>query len=73
MEPEHKEILGCPISNMFQMTQVTAPPGLGLLVNNFQGRLILSFNYVSNKFSRDWIDSLASRMNAELLGGEVRP
>jgi hypothetical protein len=70
MEPAQNDILGCPIISMAQMSQVTDPPALALLVNSFQGRLILSLNYPKGRFSRDWIQRLVSLLGSELLAEE---
>ncbi|MCU7814963.1 MAG: hypothetical protein KZQ81_07065 [Candidatus Thiodiazotropha sp. (ex Rostrolucina anterorostrata)] len=70
MAPAQNEILGCPIISMTQMSQVTAHPALGLLVNNFQGRLILSLNYAKGRFSREWIQRLVSMLGSELVAEE---
>lgn len=68
MDPEPQMILKCPVVGVSQFSQVTAPPSLGLLVNVFQGRVVLSFNYVANQFEPAWLDELLMRMKAELLG-----
>ena len=67
MDPEPEEIFDCPITQLYQFSQVTAPPALGLLVNHFQGRTILSFNYVDNQFDSIWLDGLLEHMKSELL------
>ncbi|MEA3412382.1 MAG: hypothetical protein U9R74_12705 [Pseudomonadota bacterium] len=67
MAPEPAVIAGCPVRGMYQVSQVTTPPGLGLLVSSFQGRLVLSYNYIDNQFQVDWIERLTQAMTAELL------
>lgn len=67
MEPDQREILGCPISYLMQMSQITTPPGLSLLINNFQGRLILNLNYVKGQFSQEWMERLFDLLSDELL------
>jgi hypothetical protein len=71
MDPEPSSIEGCKINNMHQFSQVTAPPSLGLLVSNFQGKLTLSFNYVSNHFDSAWLASLLEKMASELLENDA--
>jgi len=54
------------VRGMYQVSQVTTPPGLGLLVSSFQGRLALSYNYTNNQ-QTGWIKRLTQAMTAELL------
>jgi hypothetical protein len=67
MEPEPETIAGCRVRDMYQLSQVSAPPGMGLLVSSFQGRLVLSFNYINNQVQNDWLERLIEAINAELL------
>jgi len=67
MDPEPTEIGDCPVSNMYQVSQVTAPPALGLLVSSFHGRLTLSLNYARNQFTPVWIGHLMTILHKELL------
>ena len=72
MDPEPTSIEGCKIINMHQFSQVTAPPSLGLLVNSFQGKLTLSFNYVNNHFDPAWLETLLNNMASELLENDLK-
>jgi len=67
MEPQLQSIAGCRVKGVYQFSQLTSPPGLGLLVSSFQGRLTLSFNFVGNQFEPGWIDRLAASMTDQLL------
>jgi len=67
MEPEPLTIAGSRVQGMYQLSQVSSPPGLGLLVSSFQGRLALSYNYINNQVQTDWLERLAQAMTAELL------
>jgi hypothetical protein len=67
MEPEPVAIAGCRVQDIYQLSQVSAPPGLGLLVSSFQGRLVLSYNYINNQLQTDWLERLTQAMTAELL------
>jgi len=67
MEPAPEVIAGCRVRGMYQVSQVTTPPGLGLLVSSFQGRLALSYNYINNQVQTGWINRLTQAMTAELL------
>jgi hypothetical protein len=67
MEPEPAVIAGCRVQGMYQLSQITSPPGLGLLASSFQGRLVLSYNYINNQVQTDWIERLTQAMTAELL------
>jgi len=66
MEPEPETIAGCPVSGMYQVSQVSSPPGLGLLASLFQGRLVLSYNCINNQ-QDGWLERLTQAMTAELL------
>lgn len=67
MEPEPESIAGCRVRGMYQLSQVSSPPGLGLLASSFHGRLVLSYNYINNQFQTDWLERLTQAMTAELL------
>ncbi len=67
MEPEPVAIAGCQVRGMYQISQVTSPPGLGVLACNFQGRLVLSYNYINHQVQTDWLERLTQAMTAELL------
>ena len=67
MEPEPESIAGCRVRDMYQLSQVSAPPGVGLLASRFQGRLVLSYNYINNQVQSDWLERLTEAMTAELL------
>jgi len=67
MEPAPVVIAGCRVRGMYQVSQVTSPPGLGLLVSSFRGQLVLSYNYANNLAQTDWLERLTQAMTAELL------
>jgi hypothetical protein len=67
MEPEPVVIAGCRVQGMYQLSQMTSPPGLGLLASSFQGQLVLSYNYINNQLQTDWLERLTQAMTAELL------
>ena len=67
MEPEPVAIAGCRVQGIYQLSQVSSPPGLVLLASSFQGRLVLSYNYINNQFDNDWLKRLTQAMTAELL------
>ena len=67
MEPEPEVIAGCRVRGMYQVSQVSSPPGLGLLASIFRGRLVLSFNCINNQVQGDWLECLTQAMTAELL------
>ena len=67
MEPEPEVIAGCRVRGMYQVSQVSSPPGLGLLASIFRGRLVLSFNCINNQVQGDWLERLTQAMTAELL------
>jgi len=67
MEPQPKHIAGCAVQGMYQLSPVTAPPGLGLLASLFDGRLTLSYSYAAGRLDREWVERLSVAMTAELL------
>ena len=67
MEPQPETIAGCAVQGMYQLSPVTTPPGLGLLVSQFGGRLTLSYSYASEVLDREWVERVATAMTAELL------
>lgn len=74
MEPRPDSIAGCPVQGMYQLSQVTVPPGLGLLASLFDGRLTLSYNYADKLLDSDWVQRVSNAMTQELLDvGRVSP
>jgi hypothetical protein len=67
MEPEPEAIADCRVRGMYQVSQVSSPPGLGLLGSIFRGRLVLSYNCINNQVQGDWLERLTQAMTAELL------
>jgi hypothetical protein len=61
-------LAGAPIRGLFHLCQVTSPPGLALLVCQYDGRLTLSYNYIEPVVSEAWVEVLERHMAAELLG-----
>jgi hypothetical protein len=57
-----------PISGLFHLCQVTSPPGLALLVCQYDGQLTLSYNFIEPVVRESWVKVLERRMAAELLG-----
>jgi hypothetical protein len=66
-EPRIDAIDGIPVKGMFQLSQVTAPPSLGLLVSHYAGRITLSYNYIPTAIDEGWMQQLIASMRAELL------
>lgn len=66
MDPEPAEMAGLPVNDIYYFCQVTSPPGFGVLVNQFQGKIVLSYNYVESAFDPEWIDTVVQAMTAEL-------
>lgn len=59
---------GAEITGIFNVCQVTTPPGLAFLSCIYQGQLTLSYNFVGPVISSVQIDTLHQLMLAELLG-----
>ncbi len=70
-DPKVTEIAGAKVSTMFQLSQVTAAPSLGMLVSQYNGAITLSFNYVASQIDQQWLDSLTTLMASELKGEEA--
>lgn len=66
--PEHG-LAGADISAVFQVCQVTAPPGFAFLSCIYRNRLTLSYNFVEPLGTPEHIERLQSLMLAELLEG----
>jgi len=52
---------------MFHLCWMTLPPGLALLVGQLDGRLTLSYNYLSPAVNEAWLDAVIAQMDVELL------
>lgn len=63
--------LGAQVSNITMLCWMTLPPGLALLVGQLDGRLTLSYSYLSPAVDETWLDAVLERMQAELLESEV--
>ncbi|QPK62929.1 hypothetical protein IVG45_19220 [Methylomonas sp. LL1] len=59
--------LGAPVTELTMMCWMTLPPGLALLVGQLDGRLSLSYSYLSPAVDEAWLDQVIARMDAELL------
>ncbi len=68
VDPEPEHLAGLPVTNMYHLCQVTSPPAMAVLVSKFQGKIVLSFNYIESQCDPDWIDSVVKIMTAELRG-----
>lgn len=63
--------LGVPVTDLTMMCWMTLPPGLALLVGQLDGRLTLSYSYLSPAVDEAWLDAVIARMDAELLESEA--
>jgi len=63
-----QSIAGAPVETMFQLSQVTSPPSLALLVSLLDGRITLSFNYIASQIDKGWLMSLVEAVKFELQG-----
>lgn len=59
--------LGVPVNNISLMCWMTLPPGLALLVGQLDGRLTLSYSYLSPAIDQAWLDRVIAKMDDELL------
>ena len=60
--------LGVPVTDITFMCWMTLPPGLALLVGQIEGRLSLSYSYLSPAVDESWLETVIRHMEAELLG-----
>jgi hypothetical protein len=67
MYPEPAQLAGCNVSGLYQLSPVTLPPALGLLASRFDGRIVLSYNFIEGCFPSDWLDTLIRTVTRELL------
>lgn len=68
MYPAPSQVAGCAVTGVYQLSPVTLPPALGLLASRFDGRIMLSYNFIDGCFSDDWLDALTRSVTTELLG-----
>lgn len=59
--------LGAPIKDISFMCWMTLPPGLALLVGQLDGRLTMSYSYLSPAVDETWLGAVMQRMDIELL------
>ncbi|MDQ6993614.1 MAG: hypothetical protein Q9M31_09065 [Mariprofundus sp.] len=67
-DPKVEEIADAKVNGMFQLSQVTSPPALGLLVSQYDGCLTLSFNYIGSQIDQQWMEQLIATVQSELTG-----
>ncbi|NOV29601.1 hypothetical protein [Methylomonas sp. ZR1] len=65
-----KGFLGVPVSNLSLMCWMTLPPGLALLASQLNGKLVLSYSYLSPAIDEAWLDAVMARMDVELLDSQ---
>jgi len=70
-DPKITEIAGVPVKGMFQVSQVTAAPSLGMLVSQYNGEISLSFNYVTSQIEEVWIEKLIQQVSLELQNQDI--
>lgn len=66
MDPEPDYLAGLAVNDIYYLCQVTSPPAFGVLVSKFQGKIMLSYNYIESEFDPDWVDTVIQTMTAEL-------
>jgi hypothetical protein len=67
-EPKLESVAGAGATAMFQISQVTAPPSLAMLVNQYNGILTFSFSYIDQGIDQQWLNGLIENLSAELQG-----
>ncbi len=66
-DPKVTDISGSPVKSMFQVSQVTSAPSLGMLVSQYNGEITLSFNYVANQIQSEWLNTVIENISKELI------
>ncbi|PCI44375.1 MAG: hypothetical protein COB41_04525 [Proteobacteria bacterium] len=66
-EPQVSEIAGTKVKTMFQLSQVTSAPSLGMLVSQYNGEITLSFNYIAKQIQDEWLNTLTEQLAKELI------
>jgi len=61
---------GIPVLDMSMLCWMTLPPGLALLAGQINGRLTLSYNYLSPAIDEAWLDAVIAKMDDELLANQ---
>lgn len=69
-DPKITEIAGSAVKSMFQISQVTAAPSLGMLVSQYNGEITLSFNYISSQIESSWLKQVMQNISSELQGND---
>ncbi|MDD2762017.1 MAG: hypothetical protein PHH11_17205 [Methylomonas sp.] len=67
-----KGFLGIPVTGLTMMCWMTLPPGLALLVGQLDGKLSLSYSYLSPAIDDVWLDAVIAAMDDELLENSPR-
>jgi hypothetical protein len=64
---QKRGFLGATVTDLTMMCWMTMPPGLALLVGSLDGKLSLSYSYLSPAVDENWLDRVLEVMLAELL------
>ncbi|MFO0760245.1 MAG: hypothetical protein U0359_27435 [Byssovorax sp.] len=67
-DPPVDAVLGVPVEGSFQLSQVTDPPSLAVLVSQRAGQITLSLCTLPGALDEAWIDRAAAAVRDELLG-----
>jgi len=59
--------LGASVNDISFMCWMTLPPGLALLVGQLDGRLTMSYSYLSPAVDETWLEAVMQQMDTELL------
>lgn len=62
-----ESFMGCEVENIFHMPRVPIPPGLGVFVNQFQGKLNLVFSYVSGALCEEYVNEFMTELKHDLI------
>jgi len=66
-DPQVSAISDANVKTMFQLSQVTSAPSLGMLVSQYSGEITLSFNYVANQIQSEWLNTVMENLSKELI------
>lgn len=67
--PGRNEFAGAAVENVFTIPGVSAPPGLGVFVSDFGGRITVTVAWREGAVSADELAALVRAIQADLIGG----
>lgn len=66
---DNKHFLGLEVENIFHMPRVPVPPGVGIFLNQFDGKINFIFSYFSALLSEEHVQKFITNLKNDLLSG----